>query len=221
MRIHIKTTPAKEIVPFNYQKYLVGTLHKWLGDQNQWHDELSLYSLSWLSHGIPVKNKGLDFPTGAYFFISSPSQEFLMCLIQGIQEDPEIAFGLRVSELKIQAPPQFETVERFIAQSPILIKKRREEGGNKYFFPEDKQADQLLTETLRWKLKKGGFKHPRAIVRFDPNYRRYRTKVAVYDGIKNKGTLCPVIVEGSPEEIKFAWSVGIGSSTGIGFGALK
>ena len=28
-------------------------------------------------------------------------------------------------------------------------------------------------------------------------------------------------LKGSPEQIAFAWDVGVGNSTGIGFGALK
>ena len=34
MRIHLISTENKEIVPFDYQQKLVGTLHKWLGENN-------------------------------------------------------------------------------------------------------------------------------------------------------------------------------------------
>jgi CRISPR-associated endoribonuclease Cas6 len=41
-----------------------------------------------------------------------------------------------------------------------------------------------------------------------------------YRDINIKGTLCPVIVEGDPRAVQFAWEVGVGNSTGIGFGAI-
>ena len=43
----------------------------------------------------------------------------------------------------------------------------------------------------------------------------------VINGIKNKASICPVIVKGTSEQIAFAWNVGVGNSTGIGFGALN
>ena len=50
MRIHLKTTPNTKPVPFDYQQKLVGTIHKWIGD-NSIHDKISLYSFSWINGG--------------------------------------------------------------------------------------------------------------------------------------------------------------------------
>lgn len=32
MRIHIQTTSNSSVVPFDYQQKLIGTIHKWLGN---------------------------------------------------------------------------------------------------------------------------------------------------------------------------------------------
>ena len=45
--------------------------------------------------------------------------------------------------------------------------------------------------------------------------------MVTYNGIKNRASLVPIVIEGTTEQITFAWSVGLGNSTGIGFGALK
>ena len=50
MRIYLRTTPNDVIVPFDYQQKIVGTIHKWLGN-NEIHDKISLYSFSWLLGG--------------------------------------------------------------------------------------------------------------------------------------------------------------------------
>ena len=47
MRLHFFLTPNRQPVPFSYQHFLTGAFHKWLG-ANELHDNLSLYSLSWL-----------------------------------------------------------------------------------------------------------------------------------------------------------------------------
>lgn len=218
MRIYLHTSPNRELVPFNYQPALVGAFHKWLG-QNGWHDEISLYSLSWLQGGRR-KGAGLDFPNGATFFISSHSKEMMRALMGGIPLDPNIRFGMQVAEITMKLTPDFGEQQRFIAQSPILIK--RQEGENlRFYFPEDQEANQLLTETLQHKLVQAGMLNKTVQVAFDRSYPNPKTKVATYKGVHNKGTLCPMVVEGDAEAVAFAWEVGLGNSTGIGFGALK
>jgi CRISPR-associated endoribonuclease Cas6 len=218
MRIHLSTTPNTESVPFNYQPVLAGAFHKWVG-RNKIHDELSLYSLSWLGHGRR-KGKGLDFSRGGEWFISTPDIDLAKSLIQGIQADPSIAFGMEVRDIMLQPTPDFSSKETFFVQSPILIKRQIDED-TKFYFPKDQEADQLLTETLHHKLRKAGKPNTEVQVAFDRSYSRIKTKVATYKGVDNKGTLCPVIVSGDPAAVAFAWEVGIGNSTGIGFGALK
>lgn len=39
MRIHLKTSPNTTPVPFDYQQKLVGTIHKWIGN-NSIHDKI-------------------------------------------------------------------------------------------------------------------------------------------------------------------------------------
>lgn len=58
-------------------------------------------------------------------------------------------------------------------------------------------------------------------VRIDKTFEKAHIKLIDYKGILNKVNMCPVIISGSQEQIAFAWSVGLGFSTGIGFGALK
>lgn len=68
MRIHISTNKNTSLVPFDYQQKLVGTIHKWIGN-NSIHDRISLYSFSWLEGGEIVSN-ALNFPKGATMFLS-------------------------------------------------------------------------------------------------------------------------------------------------------
>lgn len=218
MRLHLTTSPTTELVPFNYQTILAGTTHKWLG-KNEWHDQVSLYSFSWLRGGERCTNN-LYFPKGAEWFISAYNIELIKKLIQGIQNDPVIKYGLKVKSITIQETPQFSESHSFTLASPILI-KRKDGEKVKHFLFSDRKADELMTETLMTKLKKAGISPEGVQVTFNKNYPFPKTKLVNYNGIGNKASVCPITINGTPEQIAFAWNVGIGNSTGIGFGALN
>lgn len=217
MRIHLKLTPNKEPVPYDHLPFLVGSIHKWLGP-NSLHDTASLYSFSWLVGG-KGENAGLSFAKGASFFFSSFSDDVVRQLIYGIQQDPAINFGLVVREIVLQETPDFGNRAYFKVASPVLVKRKVDDEEKHYIFS-DAEADGLLTQTLQTKLDRAGLPTEGVTVRFDHDYSLAKIKKVNYKRIGNKASLCPVIVEGTPEQVAFAWNVGIGSSTGIGFGAL-
>ena len=218
MRLLLKTTHNTSVLPYNYQVNLVGAFHKWLGENNE-HNDTSLYSFSWLLGGKATKG-GIHFRSGATWVISSYSSDLIKRLIAGIRADPSIAWGMEVTEIQIQEEPQFAGKEYFRLLSPVFI-KRNIDGNSKYYLFSDKETSDLLTETLKTKLRKAGISDQGVTVCFDNEYLNPQTKMINYRGIDCKASICPVIVEGSSEQIAFAWNVGIGNSTGIGFGALK
>jgi CRISPR-associated endoribonuclease Cas6 len=217
MRIHVKLSKNKNPVPFSYQKNLVGALHKWIGD-NDVHDGISLYSFAWLKNG---KKKGgsLDFSHGASFFISAYDNDLIKRIIIGIQQSPMIAFGMSVTEVILQETPNFHSEQKFFLGSPIFIKQTIE-SKQKFYYYTDADSDQLMTNTLINKLKKVGISHEGVKVKFDTNYSSAAIKGNTYDGALLKGSICPVIITGTSEQIAFAWNVGIGNNTGMGFGSL-
>lgn len=221
MRIYLQLTPNKEPVPFNYQQSLVGTFHNWLGP-NQYHDDISLYSLSWLRGGKARRDKkGLDFRYGATFFVSAPNEELLKDMISGIFKGAHIRWGMEVQEVRMRPTPDFGNRQRFFAESPVFIKRRRPNNeGDQFYLPSDPEANGFLTETLQHKLRIANL--PTAVsVAFDPSFVNPDTKLITFNGIDLRASACPVIVEGDPKAVAFAWEVGVGNGTGIGFGALR
>ncbi|MBO0932065.1 CRISPR-associated endoribonuclease Cas6 [Fibrella aquatilis] len=220
MRLNLSLTPTRQLIPFDYQQRLVGAFHKWLGDNEQ-HDGLSLYSLSWLSNGRVNKQRtGLRFDHGASWFISSYNTELLLKVVHGIQTDPEIAFGMSVRSLTIQALPDFSSEQRFTVASPVFI-KRTINGNVEHILYDHPQANDFLTETLRRKLRAADLPDDGVQVVFDSSYSKAQSKLLTFNGIQNRASMCPVIVSGTSEQVAFAWCVGVGNSTGIGFGALR
>jgi len=217
MRLHLYLSPNNQIVPFDYQHFLIGAFHKWMG-RNELHDDISLYSLSWLQGGKMMKD-GFNFPNGAKWFISFWDEEIGKQLIMSAMKDPFVCCGMKVSEIQIQENPSFSNKERFTAASPIFIRKYDENRKAKHLTPIDNDADYYLSETLKKKLSIAKLNY-KAEVRFDKNYINPKTKLVRINGIENRANFCPVVIEGDPEAILFAWNVGIGHSTGSTFGAL-
>ena len=219
MRLYLKLSKADKIVDFNYQPLLTGCIHKWLGKDNLQHGKVSLYSFSWLQN-VDVVKTGIKTKNGSYFMLSLYDVSLIKTIISNILDDPDMFFGIKVTDIKIQNTPIFSEKERFLLASPVLIKRYVENRDVHYTFLDEKSGE-YMRETLRTKAKIAGLNSDTLKVYFDKSYHSPKTKVISYKGIQNKANFCPIIIEGTPELIAFAWNVGIGNCTGIGFGSLK
>ena len=141
--------------------------------------------------------------------------------IPNSDRDPKrVAWGMYVEAVDMQREPEFGASATFWAKSPVLVRKRREDGSKAHVLFNEVGADELLTQTLHTKMEQAGQK-PKGLMRFDRDYRQAKSKMVTYKGVKSRASLCPVIVEGGADVCAFAWNVGAGHSTGIGFGALE
>ncbi|MEJ7778576.1 MAG: CRISPR-associated endoribonuclease Cas6 [Daejeonella sp.] len=219
MRLYLKLTKNTETIPFNYQDLLTGVLHKWIGDSNKEHGSPSLYSFSWFQN-VKSTKKGIELTSESFFFISTHEEALAKKIIKGILKDPEVCYGSEVVDVQILNTPHFENRKRFFLGSPAFIKRRTEDRENHILY-NDGQSGKFLTETLQKKLELANLPIEGVKIQFDKEYPNPQTKVISYKKIQNRVNICPVIIEGSPEQIAFAWNVGVGNSTGIGFGSLK
>lgn len=228
MRLHFRLSPNDRPVPWEYLQNLAGWLYQQLGEDSALHEGTSLYSLSQLMHGR-VRRNALDFEGGSTFFLSSLRDDILIELMTNLlkptapnsSRDPKrVAWGMYVESVDMQRNPEFGETATFWAKSPVLVRRRREDGSKEHVLFQDKTADQLLTQTLHTKMESAGLT-PKGSMHFDRSYTKAKSKMVTYKKVKSRGSLCPVIVEGGPEVCAFAWNVGAGHSTGIGFGALE
>lgn len=219
MRLHIKTTPNDELIWFNYQPKLTGAIHKWMGKDNPIHGKPALHSFSWLREE-EAQEGGLNFPRGSNFFISFHEDGLLKQVLKSIRKDPALFYGMEVKEVSIEENPDLTHKTFFRYASPIFIRRSIGDKDEHYTF-EDKMVGDLLGETLSNKMQRAGLPIDETLrIQFDPRYQNRRIKIIDYKGIGNKVNLCPIIIEGKTETKLFAWNVGLGNSTGIGFGAI-
>lgn len=222
MRIHLRLSTSTNPVPFDHLHRLLGVLHRWLGPDNPEHDAMSLYSMGWLQGG-KVINGALQFPHGASWILGFHGYDPTRRLTEGILQDPRVFCGLRVQSMEKIPMPAFRSPHTFRVGSPVIARMHRPDRTVEYVLWDDPRADAALTATLRAKLEAAGFTGPHldAEVSFDRSYRRARPKLIAIKGTKHKGSLCPVILTGTPEVLAFAWTCGVGELTGSGFGALQ
>jgi len=187
--------------------------------QNTEHGALSLYSFSRLTGGRATQ-KGLKFDNGTSFFFSAHDPELIGKIVTGIMKDKTMFYDLEVVEVALKEDPDLSKKERFMPASPILIKRRNGNLIDHILFG-DPVSEECMEKTLRTKMEKVGIVDDTLEIRFDTTYPKAETQIITYKGVQNKTNWCPVIINGKPETKLFAWNVGLGNSTGIGFGAIK
>jgi CRISPR-associated endoribonuclease Cas6 len=133
---------------------------------------------------------------------------------------------MRAVEIIIQENPDFSEKTHFLLGSPVFIQRNIGGGKKKFYFLEDAETPDLMVETLRTKMKIAGVPEDETLrISFDQHYHRKGTKKVDYKHsdqiIQIRANWCPLIIEGKAETKAFAWNVGIGNSTGIGFGSIK
>ena len=128
--------------------------------------------------------------------------------------------GMQVQDIQLEPNKKFNSKEIFLVDTPIFIREYDSNGKAIHLTFRDENAGNRLTEVMNSKLKIAGLDH-RVEISFDKSYTHPKTKLVDINGIKSKTSFCPIIIEGDPEAICFAWNVGVGHSTGCGFGALK
>jgi len=159
-------------------------------------------------------------PRGAKWFISFYEIERAKEVIQAIRLYPDMFDDLVVEEIIIQEDPGFEHQELFLTASPILIKRPKENGATEFLY-DHPDCGKLMEETLRTKMKIAGLPDDDTLhIEFDLSYAKKKKKLVWYGNISSKTSVCPVIIQGKNATKQFAWNVGLGNSTGIGFGSI-
>lgn len=218
-RIVVHFAPANDgrcVLPFEYHEHFLRLLHKFLGRNNEQHDTLSLYS--WFLCGTRLVDVGFDISQGCSWVFSSWDDAMAQRVATEAMGYNEPFLGLRVASVveEVELPAQHQ--RRFLLGSAALVKFHENES-TKHLRFDDERASATMTKTLQTKMAKVGMSGD-IEVRFDTMYRNAKTKMITIHNVNNRCNLCPVIITGEPEAVRFAWAVGIGNSTGSGFGGV-
>jgi len=229
MKLKIEFSKNTEPVPFTYVSNLNGYLHKVLGSNNEYHDDISLYSTSFLHGGKISRNmKYLDFRNGATWYVSSPDSQFIANFVNNVYQNTNFAFGMELQTVEVVEAELINEGEFYLfhTKSPILLKQRDfETRKNIYFTYEDdvKTTSELMKSIILKKAEKAGIaiKPTDFDISFNYEYQQKKIKWITVKTVNNKTSVCPVFVRTTkPEVADFIYAVGVGHSTGSGFGFL-
>lgn len=223
MRLSLHLSENVGPVPYNHLETLTRVLRRWLDHDLPTRNGVGLYSFGWL-HGARENQGHLVFEHGATWRISFYHKSDALRALAGTKNAPDVAFGMQVEKATLQPPPAFDDEHRFLTDlGPIITRRRTPDGRYHYLLWRDHATDDLMTASLRRKLARIGLPGNDLVARvaFDRTYRKAHSKLTTVHGVEHRGSICPVIIEGSREAHTLAWTTGVGDLNEYGFGALR
>lgn len=217
MRIKLKFSESK--MPFNEptQNAVNSCVHRILGENNKYHNTFSNYSVSSLFGGIIIDNK-MTYPNGAHFYISSIDNEFIeqimFKIIDGNIEMHDMKL-LGVDFEKFNVHSDYDIIRTI---SPILLKDKE-----RTVTYQDNDFINILTQKSKIKLLKSGFSEKDVnTLSIEPfHFEKARLKFPKVKNVVNKSSQVMLIVRGKKEMRLALYKMGLGKSTGCGFGAIE
>lgn len=214
-----------QLVPFDYRQMLVSFLHKKiLNKNNKYHDDVSLYTISPLFNSETTK-EGLLFNEGAIWYIRTPHFEFFKdAFLKGKNAlGSELGHGLFLKEIN-QQMEDFEGVDRLnIGASNIFLGQNPETEKRDHvtFKHDDNLSKSILKRIFLTKAKKinPNFNENDIEISFDRS-KDMKTRAVKFGGGVNIVSDARLNIIGTPEALSIIYGVGVGLSTGIGFGYI-
>lgn len=189
-----------------------------LGKNNELHDARSIYSLSPMLGGIR-STIGEYFPNGGYMLFTTADDELMSKVVSAL-------FNAQGTKAGTMSYKNFEMAKDFHIHSdydivrsitPILLmsSKRR-------ITVKDKNFIELLTERCREKLIFAGIDPSKAkTIKIELFHPEKASIIDVqYNETHNFASKVMLVVKGNREARRILYSMGMGSSTGCGFGTI-
>ena len=217
MRLKIKLTPTDKLLPINNQHIVNGFIHKLLGKNNNYHDNYSDYVVGSLRGGKYIGDNKISFKNGGYIMVSAYDQDFLVGILTGILKHDQFHLDIMVNGFEYLPNEVFyDGWNHFKTLTPILLKNN---GIFKTLSDNDFIVN-LINQTKR-KLKKINPKlnigDLDIRIRKHPNH---KIKKILIKNVINKASQCQLSIQCNKEVADLIYHIGIGNSTGSGFGML-
>lgn len=218
MRIKVKFTPSTDSIDINkVQQKVNGYIHKCLGADNKYHDTASNYSISSLQGG-KLNNGKLSFINGSYLIITSLDQVFISKMLSGIISNQEFIAGMTFDGVDNISETFYDGWNNFFTLSPFIIKDKV----NKRFITlKDDDFIIKLKEYLINKLSKVNSELD--LSDFDvevKEHNNHKVKKIMVKNVFNFANQCQVSIKTNKKVAETLYNIGIGQSTGCGFGSI-
>ena len=222
MRIRINFTKNTSPVPISNQSLLNTYVHKCLGTNNVFHDAKNDYCVSSLQGGkLNISNSTLSFENGAFFTVTSNNTVFINLILSGILKNLDFIYGMKFSGVDFIEEKFINGWNHFATLSPFLIKKSL--GNKKCEFITLNTVD-FESKVKEYLIKKiSTIDNSLDLSDFDvkiPNHPSHKVKSIMVKHIVSRANQCQISIHTSKKVAKLLYNIGIGQSTGSGFGTI-
>ena len=194
-----------------------------------------------------IKGDLIKFLSQIEWFISSPMDDFVLNLLNGVFETAGIKIGdrnLPLQNAEVLELPKFSSKMTFKCLSPITISRvdivgegsgsptslplhryPRSQKIQHFIRPWEPDLSEKITQNLVRKFRLLHGKDPsdsNLKIELDPQKAGGKIeKLVNFKGTNIKGFMCPFTVEGNPELIEVGYETGFGDKNSLGFGMVE
>ena len=221
MRIKVLLSGTNNELPINNQHIVNSFIHRSIGKDNKYHNTKNDYSISSLQGGKWIKDTGnISLKNGGYILITSLNKEFLDSIMLGLYTTPFYG-DIKVSGLEFIDEVFFNGWNYFVTLSPFIIKKyssKKEYGFNTL---DDDNFELLVKDYLINKLVKINSKLDLSDFNVViPKHNNHKTVKVMVKNVKNIANSCHINIYTNKKVAELLYNIGIGQSTGCGFGTI-
>ena len=219
MRLRINLTHPTQDVPVNNQHQMNGFIYAILGNDNPYHDSVSDYSISSLQGGKLKDDKlTLSFEeSNPHFYVASQNSAFIGDFVLGTKRENISVFGMKIDNIDITYDFRpHDYCDDIITISPILIRGKDD---RKIQFDSPEWSVEIM-RNCTGKLRHQGIEDKTFRIELVATGKPKKKCVWVGD-VFNPCSSVRLRVYGKKKTREALYNLGIGNSTGSGFGAVK
>jgi CRISPR-associated endoribonuclease Cas6 len=221
MRIKLLLSATNNELPINNQHIVNSFIHRALGGNNKFHDSKNDYSISPLQGGKWIKNtRNISFKNGGYILITSLNKEFLDSIMLGLYTTSFYG-DIKVTGLEFIDENFINGWNYFVTLSPFIIKKYSSKKDYTFNTLYDDNFELLVKEYLINKLGKINSKLDLSDFNVViPKHDNHKTVNTMVKNVKNIANSCHINIYTNKKVAELLYNIGIGQSTGCGFGTI-
>lgn len=216
MRIKLVFSGSNNNFDCSPQDIVNSCVHRMLGSDNEYHDKFSPYAVSGLYGGEIIDDK-VSYQNGCYFYISSHDENFMNKIFSSIYGGIEMR-DMKLIKVELEGFIINDCYDIIKTISPILLFKK-----DKLLTFKDEEFIEVLTQKSRRKLLHDGFSENdvNTLVIEPFHFENAKLKFPKVHNIINIASQVMLIVRGNKKVRNALYELGLGKSTGCGFGSIE
>lgn len=224
MRIKINFKKNKRHITAPMNTEVNGFINALLGENNEYHGKFSRYSISpMLGRVVDKDTHTFSFPNGGHVFVSSDDPVFMERIVVGLITRGR---GMSVMDMEVDTSNMFSSEDFFpnrdydiiMTTGPVIVKK----DGKALTFRDEGFLDVIREKSVKKLIHNGIEEKVAAKMKFELfHLENAHVEIVKLGKQTNIASRVMMIVRGNREARLKLYELGLGVSTGFGFGSVS